>query len=160
MVPGWFAGFRDRGGWWVLAQVPVLLGAGAIPLLEAGALPGWRQPWEIAGALVTALAGLVILAGFVHLGDALTPFPRPRTGATLREHGVYRYLRHPIYAGLIAGGLGWAIWCASLAGLLYLPVVAWFFDHKAAREERWLEQHYPGYGAYRRRVRKFVPGIY
>jgi protein-S-isoprenylcysteine O-methyltransferase Ste14 len=35
-----------------------------------------------------------------------------------------------------------------------------FFDLKARREERWLEEAYPGYGDYRRRVRKLVPFLY
>jgi protein-S-isoprenylcysteine O-methyltransferase Ste14 len=35
-----------------------------------------------------------------------------------------------------------------------------FFDLKARREEAWLLDAYPGYAAYRARVRKLVPFIY
>jgi protein-S-isoprenylcysteine O-methyltransferase Ste14 len=35
-----------------------------------------------------------------------------------------------------------------------------FFDLKARREEAWLLAAYPGYAAYRRRVRKLFPFVY
>jgi protein-S-isoprenylcysteine O-methyltransferase Ste14 len=39
-------------------------------------------------------------------------------------------------------------------------VLAAFLDRKAAREERWLEEKFPDYPEYRRRVRKFIPFLY
>jgi len=35
-----------------------------------------------------------------------------------------------------------------------------FFDLKSRREERWLEERYPGYAAYRARTRRLIPGLY
>jgi len=45
-------------------------------------------------------------------------------------------------------------------GVPYAGVVAFFFDRKAAREEGWLVARYAEYAACRRRVRRFVPGVY
>jgi protein-S-isoprenylcysteine O-methyltransferase Ste14 len=102
----------------------------------------------------------VIVWGFVSLGDALTPFPRPRDGATLHRQGVYRFMRHPIYSGVLLAGLGWSGWWLSGAGLLAVLALAIFFDRKAAYEEAWLRKKYPGYADYARRVKKFIPGVY
>ena len=35
-----------------------------------------------------------------------------------------------------------------------------FFDLKSGREEEWLVEVYPVYGAYRQRVKKLVPWVY
>jgi protein-S-isoprenylcysteine O-methyltransferase Ste14 len=37
----------------------------------------------------------------------LTPFPKPIEGGSLVTHGVCAVVRHPIYAGLIMGTLGY-----------------------------------------------------
>jgi len=38
--------------------------------------------------------------------------------------------------------------------------MAAFFDLKARREERWLDEHVAGYSAYREGRRKLIPWIY
>jgi protein-S-isoprenylcysteine O-methyltransferase Ste14 len=48
----------------------------------------------------------------------------------------------------------------SLAALVLTAALALLLDLKARREEAWLLQRLPGYGAYRARTHKFVPGIY
>ncbi len=154
------SGFGARGGWWVAAQVPVLLGAFAIPLASGAGALGFSAAVQWTGFALTAVGGVFSLLGLVTLGDALTPFPHPRDGSRLREHGIYARMRHPIYSGLIVGSVGWALWWQSLWGLAYALVVLVFFDRKAAREERWLNAHYAGYAAYQRRVKRFFPGIY
>jgi protein-S-isoprenylcysteine O-methyltransferase Ste14 len=45
-------------------------------------------------------------------------------------------------------------------GLLAAAGLAIFFDAKASVEERWLDQRFPQYRRYRRRVRKLIPFIY
>ena len=68
-------GFTARGGWWVLAQVPVMLGALVAPLVwGAGSFDG-ANAIQLAGAALTALGLLLAIAGLVALGSALTPFP-------------------------------------------------------------------------------------
>ena len=65
-----------------------------------------------------------------------------------------------MYAGLILGGLGWAIWWVSLLGLLFVPAFALFFDRKASYEEVWLRKKDKTYVDYERKVKKFIPGVY
>ena len=117
-------------------------------------------PAHIIGLAITVMGGIIVLAGALQLGEALTPLPHPRDGARLREEGIYRYMRHPIYSGLIVGSFGWALAWQSLWGLAYVLLVFLFFDRKAAREEVWLRTHYPAYSDYARRARRFFPGMY
>jgi len=152
-----------RGEGWVLGQF-LLLG-----LLVVVGVPGLRNlppnallDWLLLAAGVIALAGAgwVALAGFRDLGPSLTPLPRPHADAVLVESGVYAVVRHPIYAGLILGGLGWSLVTRSPVAAAVTAVLAVYLDLKSRREEAWLADRYAGYVGYRRRTRRFVPGIY
>lgn len=152
--------FTARGGWWVLAQVPVMLGALVAPLVwGAGSFDG-ANAMQLAGAAVTALGILLAIAGLVSLGSALTPFPRPLADARLRQSGVYAWARHPIYGGVVLASLGWSLSWLSLPGLACSVVVLLFFDRKSAFEERLLRARFPEYAGYALRVRKLLPWIY
>ena len=142
----------------------VLLG-----LLFVAGLPGFGRlvphlltDWALLaiGAALMLIGGVAVMAGLRDLGPSLTPMPRPRVGATLVEDGVYAVIRHPIYAGLIVGGLGWSAVTRSLPATAVALLLGIYFDLKSRREEAWLTDHYPGYDAYRRRTRRFVPWIY
>ena len=151
-------GFFERGGWWVLTQsglmVAVLVAGPAFPGGWGG---GWLQwvAWDlyVAGA-VLGIAGVWVLRG------NRTIFPRPQPGSRLVTRGIYRWIRHPLYASLMslsAGwGLGWASWPALGLGL-GLTV---FLRLKAGREERWLAEHFPEYPQYAARVRRFIPWVW
>ena len=152
--------FVSRGGIWVLAQVPLMLLAFIVPIRFGAGQIIPLHPLAWLGALVTVAAGTLIIWGFVSLGDALTPFPRPRDGAVLHRQGAFRLMRHPIYSGVILASLGWTGWWLSGIGLLPVLALAVFFDRKAAYEETWLREKYQDYGAYARRVKKFIPGLY
>jgi protein-S-isoprenylcysteine O-methyltransferase Ste14 len=103
---------------------------------------------------------LVVFAGLAALGRSLTPFPYPRERARMVARGVFRCVRHPIYAGILLASLGWALAWLSLAGVACSALLAVFFDRKARREEQWLRERFPEYAAYERRVRRFLPGVY
>lgn len=153
--------FRDRGGGWVVAQIPVLLAAALVPPWTGGSPAlGLEHPGQWAGMLMTFGGLFVSTLGALALGRHITTFPRPPHDAPLRQRGVYAWVRHPIYAGLLLAGLGWTLWWMSLSGLSVVAAAAVFFDRKAAREEAWLRQRYRSYAAYQRRVKKFIPGVY
>ena len=119
-----------------------------------------RPSLEVAAILVALGGGALLVAGMGSLGSALTPFPRPVSGASLRDRGVYALVRHPIYGGVLFLGLGWALWASPMA-LVALGCLAAVFEGKRRREEAWLAEVYPGYAAYRERVRhRFVPFLW
>ncbi len=158
--------FVRRGGLWVLAQfvlVPVL----AVIVFFARQA-GWERAWSApfamlgqgAGLLLTLAAVGLLAAAVAHLGSNLTPFPRPLDSSTLVDTGAYGIVRHPIYTAIILALYGLALIANSLLGLIFSLIVFAFFNRKASFEERMLEQRYPRYGDYRKRVKKLIPLIY
>ena len=147
-----------RGEGWVLIQgVLIVLVAAAGWSLG----PDWSGSVRLIGAIlgIALMAGGVVLAfrGVIGLGAGMTALPRPGADAQLVETGAYRYVRHPIYGGLILAAFGWAIARASALAVVLAAVLAAFFWLKSAREEAWLQGQFPGYAAYRRRTPRFVP---
>lgn len=153
-------GIAGKGAGYVVAQTGLMLAALLAPPLGARS-DSWPGAVAVAGG-VLAVAGLgVVGAASAGLGRrSLSPFPKPRDGAALVEHGVFSVVRHPIYSGLTLFVLGWGLAWGSVVAVAGALVLLAFFDVKACREERWLEEKFAGYTEYRRRVRKLVPFIY
>lgn len=151
-------GFFERGGWWVLGQsvlMPLVVALGPLT-------PGdWRWPgWGPFAWALLALGAFFGVGGAWVLGRNRTIFPHPNEGSRLVRHGVYRLVRHPLYASLVwlsAGwGLLWRSWLTLLAGL----ALTVFLIFKSRREERWLCAHFSDYSEYARQVRRLVPWVY
>jgi protein-S-isoprenylcysteine O-methyltransferase Ste14 len=145
-------------GQFVLIGLLVVLGLPGLRNLGSGGVIDWLLVAIGAGTLV--IGAWLLLRGFADLGPSMTPLPRPRTDGRLVESGIYARLRHPIYAGLILGSIGWSALTRSPAALLVAVLVAAFLDAKARREEAWLIDRYPPYAAYRLRTKRFLPGLY
>jgi len=120
---------------------------------------GVSRALTLVGLLVGIFGLVLFVRGIGALGSSLTPFPRPSEGATLRERGVYARVRHPIYGGVLFLALGWSLALSPLA--LAATALLWLLlELKSRHEESMLVERYPGYGAYRERVRRrFVPGL-
>jgi protein-S-isoprenylcysteine O-methyltransferase Ste14 len=74
--------------------------------------------------------------------------------------GPYRWIRHPIYSGLILAMVGSSL-AVSLWGLIATAVFSGFFVYSATREEAYLAERFPdGYPAYRRSTKMLVPFIF
>jgi protein-S-isoprenylcysteine O-methyltransferase Ste14 len=113
-----------------------------------------------AGILIALFGSFVSFWSFRQFGSKVSPFPMPVDGARLIETGPYRYVRHPMYSGIIAftfgAGLAYASPAAMLASVLFLI----FFLAKTGREEEMLVDSVPGYRAYRSRVEwRLIPKI-
>jgi protein-S-isoprenylcysteine O-methyltransferase Ste14 len=149
-----------RGEGWVLIQAVLLV----LLVLSGLAGPRWPAQWGVGlralGALLGAVGALLFLGGARSLGTQLTPYPKPVDDGDLREVGLYRMARHPIYGGVLLLAVGWSLATSALAfgpaGLL-----AVLFEAKSRREEVWLLQRHRGYEDYRRRVRRrFIPYVW
>jgi len=128
----------------------------------AGALAtgiGPRLPASLLAGNLTVVVGLVVLVWAArNLGSALTPLPLPN-GAGLAANGAYRWMRHPIYTGVMLACLGAAIGAGTVLAYAATVAVMAFFEAKTRLEERWLLGAYDGYAEYAARTGKFVPGI-
>jgi protein-S-isoprenylcysteine O-methyltransferase Ste14 len=148
-----------RGEGWVAAQIVLFVVIAGLGLrdLSAAAPP---LPLVLAGGVAIVLGGLVAVRATRDLGRNLSPFPRPLEDAVLVDSGVYAYVRHPIYSGLLLAGAGWSLATASIGAAAATVVLLLVLDAKSRREEVWLRGVYPGYDAYRAHTRRLVPGLY
>jgi protein-S-isoprenylcysteine O-methyltransferase Ste14 len=82
-------------------------------------------------------------------------------GHALVDFGIYRHVRHPMYAGLIAVLLGVPLWLRSALGLAFALVPIAVLLLRIELEESLLRRVLPDYPAYTRRVRsRVVPGVW
>ncbi len=109
------------------------------------------------GILLTVIGVLIILIGLVQLNTNLTPFPTPNTGSKLVSKGVYGFIRHPIYTGIILGAIGLAINTNSLSRLIIGFSLWILFEFKARYEEKRLLEKFPEYEAYMGKTGRFFP---
>jgi protein-S-isoprenylcysteine O-methyltransferase Ste14 len=147
---------RDTALAWLFVVVQLALLV-AIVLLPSG--DAWPVPrWLDLLALALELIGLaVLLVALVNLGRSLTPLPTPVPHGELRETGLYRFVRHPIYTGILALAVGVTIRSASAWVAAATLALAGWFTLKARWEEHHLSRRYPGYAAYAARTPRFVP---
>lgn len=77
--------------------------------------------------------GLAIL----QLNKNLTPFPTPKEDGTLIQNGVYKFIRHPIYTGIILIAIGFGLFHQSLWEI-FIGIVLWvLFYFKSSYEENY-----------------------
>lgn len=83
-----------------------------------------------------------------------------KQGHELIRRGPYRFVRHPIYTGLLIMGLGTAIEMGLLRawiGLVFVTVGFWI---KLLQEERLLLRHFPQeYPLYQKQVKALIPWL-
>ena len=129
----------------------------ALVLLPAGSL--WSRELltaVLAGLLVVAGLGVAVSGG-VSLGTSLTPLPIPRAEGELVTKGVYRFIRHPIYTGILLGGLGVSVWGASLWHFLAFLGLVGVLAVKIHFEEKLLSKRYSEYQSYAMTTGRLFP---
>jgi len=118
---------------------------GLVSLIAGGVL-------LVGGFVVAALAGL-------RLGPSLTPLPIPKDDGELITAGLYHYVRHPIYTGVLMAGAGLVVAQASLAHLVGWVALWGVLSLKALGEERMLTEKYGDYAGYLKETGRFFPKL-
>ncbi|KAJ9531797.1 hypothetical protein QJQ45_021950 [Haematococcus lacustris] len=89
------------------------------------------------------------------LGRNLSPMPVPRARHTLVTSGMYAFVRHPMYAGLLMFCMGLTILTRSETRILLVLLLWWILEQKSVVEEVALLERYPDeYAEYKARVKK------
>jgi protein-S-isoprenylcysteine O-methyltransferase Ste14 len=147
---------RARGRLLVLAQFLLITVIALAPGQRLWPNSAWLLPLEV----VLLVVGATLLAlAFVHLGPALTANPVPKADAPLQMAGIYAWMRHPIYTGVLALGIGVALYRASMISLIAAAFLIMLLNFKARWEEVFLKSKHPGYLAYLQRVPRFIPKL-
>ncbi|MGH8030722.1 MAG: methyltransferase family protein, partial [Arenimonas sp.] len=72
----------------------------------------------------------------------------------------YRFVRHPIYTGLLLLFLGNAVMVGDWRGLLAVAIVLASFCHKYRVEEKWMAARFgERYVQYRARTKALIPAV-
>jgi protein-S-isoprenylcysteine O-methyltransferase Ste14 len=142
-------------------SIGVVLVAAQVALCLALIWLGWRGvvadyrfwPGVAAGVLISAAGVSAMRLTRVKIT------PEPGAGATLCDRGIYRHIRHPMYAGLLlafamfalAGGV------AALGAWMGLLVVLLM---KLRIEERLWSARDAAYRDYQQRTKRLLPGVW
>ena len=151
----------ERGAWYVVVQGILI---GLILFGPQGSLLVSSEPitsiLQSCGIAIGLLALLIMGIAVINLGKNLTPLPCPKDNAVLIQNGLYQFVRHPIYFGVLLAALAWLLIFPGLYTLIYAIGLFFLFDIKARREEVWLVERFPDYRDYQLRVKKLIPAIY
>ena len=119
-------------------------------------IPHWLQ---LAG-LFFSVAGIIIsLASILTLNKNLSPFPTPKQSAELIQWGIYKYIRHPIYSGILFFTFGFSLYSENTLRLLIFFTLLILFRFKAAYEEKLLQNKFSNYTDYKKMTGIFLPRI-
>jgi len=138
----------------------VILAALVVQTVAPEFLPIARDPaaLRIVGTILYTLGLLMALTARLQLGGNWSDIEKASVleNHALVAHGLYRWVRHPIYAGdvLLLLGLELALNSWGATGVVALALYA---RRQALSEERALLRTLPGYDQYCRRTARFLP---
>jgi len=149
----------EIGSGWVLVQAILMAGCALLGWFWHGHWPGLSPSDWIASCL--AMAGAMFgIAGICVLGRNRTIFPEPRADSVLVRHGVYRYVRHPLYSSVMLLAFAWGTWRQSVPAMCVAGVLCLFLILKSRNEEARLLRRFPEYATYRKTTRRFIPWLF
>jgi protein-S-isoprenylcysteine O-methyltransferase Ste14 len=109
--------------------------------------------FSIAGVVIAIMARRK-LAGNWSSGVVL------KQGHELITTGIYTYVRHPIYSGILLIALGTAVVYGTLPSIMFFVFVLFFMMYKAVQEEQLLTEHFREYPVYRARTKRIIPFVW
>jgi protein-S-isoprenylcysteine O-methyltransferase Ste14 len=149
---------RLKGNLLVLGQFVLI--AFLILTPSSGLNTGVFSYFLSAVSIFSLLAGFVILGlSALALGKSLTAHPIPGKNAQLVTDGLYRFVKHPIYSGLILVGFGLTIAGGFFPHALFFLALVLLLNYKASFEEALLTRSYAGYADYSKKTGRFVPRL-
>ncbi|HVO28408.1 MAG TPA: isoprenylcysteine carboxylmethyltransferase family protein [Candidatus Paceibacterota bacterium] len=149
----------------------ILIIVAIVWVLNTGFFPGfWASASSLpifANATVKAIGVILCATGIAfaiwarrHLGRNWSGSPQMKEDHELVTSGPYRFVRHPIYTGMIAALFGSALvggpgWFAAFI------IFAAVFILRIKKEEGYMMQLFPGqYPGYRKRTKALIPFIW
>jgi len=145
-----------------VVKIAILVGILVQTLLPDDVFPIARNATalRLIGTLIYTCGLLTAIVGRFQLGRNWSDIETPTVGEehTVVTHGLYRFIRHPIYVGdlLLLLGLELALNSWLVLGVFALiPVIL----RRAVEEEKFLEGQLPGYRLYVQRTKRFIPFV-
>jgi protein-S-isoprenylcysteine O-methyltransferase Ste14 len=150
----------------VYNRAPVMLGL--LMLLFAQWLPAiLTRRFVPSGPELPALGTLLVLLGLLfaawarwHLGRNWSGTVTVKQGHTLIRTGPYRYVRHPIYTGMLTALAGTALAFGAAYGFIATALILLGFVLRIQLEEARMRDTFPEYADYCRHTARLIPGVY
>jgi protein-S-isoprenylcysteine O-methyltransferase Ste14 len=117
-------------------------------------LPAWLS---ITGFWFGLTGCIPIVMAMIALNVNLSPFPTPKKSARLIQQGIFKYVRHPIYSGILLFCFGFSLYRANLFPLLVSFLLLALFIYKAKYEEGLLQKKFSEYDNYKKKTGMFLP---
>jgi protein-S-isoprenylcysteine O-methyltransferase Ste14 len=137
----------------------VLVAVVLLRLFKIGTLAGSSPILQVVGLILFAPGlGLAIWAR-IYLGRNWGMPMTERAEPELVTSGPYRFVRHPIYSGLLLALLGTAL-ATNLYWLIVLAFLGAYFTYSATVEERLMTTSFPDeYPSYRAHTKMLIPFV-
>ncbi len=144
----------------VAGLVLMLTPAGDVDVLGLRIVP--RTPvWFWGGFAVTVVGLAFAYWSRRRLGRFWGSAIEVKAGHKLVQDGPYRWVRHPIYSGIILAGLGSGIAAGDLGGALGFAILAAGFVVKMRREEKFIAAYFGAeWRAWHERTWALLPYVY
>lgn len=132
---------------------------GLLRVLKVNALPIHAVAVQAAGLALVSLGLAVAIWARFYLGRNWGMPMTSKDDPELVTSGPYRFVRHPIYSGILLAALGSAL-AANLFWLIAAGVLAVYFSYSAVAEERLMSSSFPAvYPGYRARTKMLIPFV-
>jgi protein-S-isoprenylcysteine O-methyltransferase Ste14 len=112
---------------------------------------------QISSLILSILGFVIVLVALFNLDKSLTAFPTPKSNSELITTGLYHFVRHPIYTGILLTVFGYSLYSQSVSHLVISFLLLILFYFKTNYEEQKLVLKYTDYKAYRSRTGRFLP---
>ena len=123
-------GVLATAGFWIM-----FANLRGVPWLRTRILPD--APWlQVLGVVITVAGFALAIWARAHLGRNWSSAVTAKIGHELIRSGPYRWVRHPIYSGLMVALFGTALVRGELRGLFSLVLVYAAWRYKIRLEER------------------------
>jgi protein-S-isoprenylcysteine O-methyltransferase Ste14 len=118
------------------------------------------DPWRAGLGVVLFVLGLgCAIWARLHIGRNWGTPMTQKDEPELVTSGPYHLVRHPIYSGILAAGIGTAV-ALSWLWLIAVALAGVYFVYSAKIEEHYLTEQFPdAYPVYRRSTKMLVPLI-
>jgi protein-S-isoprenylcysteine O-methyltransferase Ste14 len=160
------ARWRESIGSGLLHRVPLLFTALLLALRRQ--LPSLLTERFLPAGPAYDMLGIIMVAfglGFAvwarwHLGSNWSGAVTLKQDHSLIRTGPYRYVRHPIYSGLLLALLGTAVTLGEWRGLVAFVLAFLAFAYKSRVEEARMRETFPDYASYSRETAALIPLVF
>jgi protein-S-isoprenylcysteine O-methyltransferase Ste14 len=118
--------------------------------------------FRYAGIAVMVTGLVVRIAAIMSLGQMFTYNVAIREGHALHTSGLYRFVRHPSYTGMLVTFAGYGLALNNWLGLAlaFIPVFAVMVKRIAVEERVLTEQFGDAYRTYKQRTWRLIPRVF